>query len=157
MRLRLEHVMRNFVNRRRRKAFVFTLGNRLSSAPGLIDIVTSGYDMTVAKFHNSPTMYVLFISVSFTKVAPVCVSDSTRWDTNASVYYRLMNEYIERLAQCIVHYASRYIWCTHARTQRSQSHWWIHTILLNGNPQYYNILMRESMVHSMFANIFVDK
>ena len=63
---------------RRSKALMLTLGNRLSSAPGLIGVVTSGYDMTMAKFHNSPTTYVMYISVSFMKVAPVCVSDSAR-------------------------------------------------------------------------------
>ena len=78
MRLRLEHVMRNFVNRRRRNAFMFTLDNRLSTAPEIIGVVNSGHDMTVPRFHNSPMTYVLFISVSFMKVAPVCVSDSTR-------------------------------------------------------------------------------
>ena len=76
--LRLERGMRKFVIRHRRKAFMFTLGNRMSSLPGLIGVVTSGHDMTVAKFHNSPTTYVLFISVSFIKVVPFCVLDSTR-------------------------------------------------------------------------------
>ena len=75
---RLERVMRKFVVRRRRKALMFTLANRLSRLPGLIGVVNSGHDMAVAKFHNSPTTYVLFISVSFMKVVYVCVSDSTR-------------------------------------------------------------------------------
>ena len=78
MRLRLEHVMRKFVIRRRRKALMFTLGNRLSSAPGLIGVVNNGHDMTMPKFHNSPMTYVLFISVSFMELVSVCVSDTTR-------------------------------------------------------------------------------
>ena len=76
MQLRLEHVMRKFVNRRRRKAFMFTLGNRLSSAPGLIGVVNSGQDMSVPNFHNFPTTYVVCISVSFMDVVTVCGSDS---------------------------------------------------------------------------------
>ena len=78
MQLRLERVMKKFVVRRRRKVLMFTLGNRLSSLPGLIGVVTSGHDMTVPKFHNSPTTYVLFMSVSFMELVSVCVSDSTR-------------------------------------------------------------------------------
>ena len=57
---------------------MLTLGIQKNSAPGLIGVITSGYDMTIAKFHNSPTTYFLFTSVSFKKVAPVSVSDSTR-------------------------------------------------------------------------------
>ena len=78
MRLRLEHVMRKFVVRRRRKALMFTLANRLSSPPGLISVVNTGQDMAVAKFHNSLMTYVLFISASFMELVSVCVSDSTR-------------------------------------------------------------------------------
>ena len=54
---------------RRSKALMLTLGSRLSSAPGLKGVITSGYGMTIAKFHNSPTIYVLFTRVSFMKVA----------------------------------------------------------------------------------------
>ena len=57
---------------------MFSLAHRLSSPPGLISVVNSGQDMAVAKFHDSPTMHVLFISVSVMEVVPVCVSDSTR-------------------------------------------------------------------------------
>ena len=58
---------------RRSRALMLTLGNRLSSDPGIIGVVSSGYDKTMAKFHSSPTIYVLFIRVSFMKVAPVSV------------------------------------------------------------------------------------
>ena len=63
---------------RRSRALILTLANRLSSAPELIGVVTSGYDTTKAKFHNSPMTYVLLTSVSFMKVAPMSVSDCTR-------------------------------------------------------------------------------
>ena len=73
MRLRLECGMRTFVINRRSKALICTLGNRLSSAPGILRVVNNGHDIAVAKFHNSPTTYVLFISVSVTELVTVCV------------------------------------------------------------------------------------
>ena len=63
---------------RRSRTLMLTLDNRLSSDPGIIGVVSSGYDKTMAKFHNSLTIYVLFTSASFMKVAPISVSDFTR-------------------------------------------------------------------------------
>ena len=51
--------------------------------------------MGMAKFHESPTTYVLFISVSAKKVVPVSVSESTSWDTDASIHCSLMNDYMD--------------------------------------------------------------
>ena len=63
--------------RRLYTVLMFRLANHLSSALGIIGVVNSDQDMAVAKFHESPTMYVLFISVSVKEVVPVSVSDST--------------------------------------------------------------------------------
>ena len=64
--------------RRLYTVLMFRLAHRLSSAPGIIGVVSNDQDMVVAKFHESPTTYVLFISVSVMEVVPVCVSDSTQ-------------------------------------------------------------------------------
>ena len=53
----------------RSRALMLTMCNRLSNDPGIIGVIVSGYDKTIAKFHNSPTIYVLFTRVSFMKVA----------------------------------------------------------------------------------------
>ena len=58
---------------RRSRAMMLTLGNRLSNDPGIKGVISSSYEKTIAKFHSSPTICVLFTRVSFMKVAPVYV------------------------------------------------------------------------------------
>ena len=65
------------VARRLYTVLMCRLSHRLSSHPVLLGVVNSDQDMAVDKFHESPTMYVLFISVSVKEVVPVSVSDST--------------------------------------------------------------------------------
>ena len=156
-RLRLEHVMRTFGIRRRSKALMCTLGKRLSSAPGLIGVVNNGHDMNVTKFHNSSTTYVLFISVSLMELVSVCVSDSTRWDTTATVYSRLMNEYIERPASvgCAL---SSSINIQHVCQDTTLSFLLMESYsTFEWQPTILQHLSRESMLYSMFAIIVVDK
>ena len=73
MRLRLECGMRTFVVKRCSKELKCTLGNCLSSAPGLLRVVNNGHDIAVAEFYNSTTTYILFISISVTELMTVCV------------------------------------------------------------------------------------
>ena len=145
------------VARRLYTLLMFRLAPRLSSALGIISFVNNGLDMNVPKFYNSPMTYVLFISVTFMELVSVCVSDSTRWDTTATIYSRLMNGYIERPASvgCAlsssinIQHVCQDIMLSYLLMESYSTFEWQPTILQH--------LRRESMVHSMFANIVVDK